>query len=165
MRIVRPPHAPIIDPERLERALTLSAEHVGQGRFRVTGGAETHWVSLDRRDEPPCCCGDFTWRSVRCKHVLAAQIARGERDVLEMVAHVVRELLAQREEARRYVARGRLRLSPSLRRRIEEELGVSAVRLVPTTAPGRSQIVDVDTGVIVGEVDRRPGPIAIRRAA
>ena len=65
-----------VNLDRLERSLALSAVRFGTGRYRVTGGAEAHWVDLYTTTFPRCDCGDHLWRDRICKHILAALFAR-----------------------------------------------------------------------------------------
>ncbi len=66
-----------IDLDRLERSLTLHGEQIGEGRYRVMGGAHEHWVDLYTASHPRCDCGDHLWRERICKHILAALLREG----------------------------------------------------------------------------------------
>ena len=66
-----------VDLDRLERSLGLRGERVGAGRYRVTGGAQDHWVDLYTTSLPRCDCGDHLWRERICKHILAALLREG----------------------------------------------------------------------------------------
>ena len=79
-----------IDSERLERSLGLRASRCGPGRFRIEGGAHTHWVDLYTTDLPRCDCADHLWREQICKHILAALLREGD----ERVLGALRQLLA-----------------------------------------------------------------------
>ncbi|HEX5724946.1 MAG TPA: SWIM zinc finger family protein [Longimicrobiaceae bacterium] len=81
-----------VDPARLERGVTLHAVREGPGRYRVTGGDETHWVDLRSPHHPRCDCGDHLWRDRVCKHMLAALLREGDERVLVALAALVREL-------------------------------------------------------------------------
>ena len=59
--------ADAVDLDRLERGLALHAERVGDGRYRVTGGAGDHWVDLATPSHPRCDCGDHVWRDQVCR--------------------------------------------------------------------------------------------------
>ena len=91
---------PLIDPapgggvdlDRLERALELAAERVGQGRYRVKGGAQEHWVDLFSAAHPRCDCGDHLWREAVCKHILAALLREGDPRVVAGVGRVMARL-------------------------------------------------------------------------
>jgi hypothetical protein len=71
-----------IDLERLARSLWLRGERVGNGRYRVTGGSQDHWVDLYTATHPRCDCGDHLWRDRICKHILAALLREGNERVL-----------------------------------------------------------------------------------
>lgn len=81
--------ADAVDPERLERGLGLVAERVGEGRYRVSGGAGDHWVDLVTAAHPRCDCGDHVWRDQVCKHILAALLREGNEHVVRALATVV----------------------------------------------------------------------------
>ncbi len=66
-----------VDLARLERSLGLTAERAGEGRYRVAGGRESHWVDLYTARHPRCDCGDHLWRETICKHILAALLREG----------------------------------------------------------------------------------------
>ena len=66
-----------VDLDRLERSLQLTGERIGVGRYRVSGGSQTHWVDLYRTAHPRCDCGDHLWREQICKHILAALLREG----------------------------------------------------------------------------------------
>lgn len=68
--------------DRLERCLSLRSTRVGRGRYRITGGAQTHWVDLYTASLPRCDCGDHLWRDQVCKHILAALLREGDERVL-----------------------------------------------------------------------------------
>jgi len=78
-----------VDLDRLERGLALRAERVGDGRYRVTGGAQDHWVDLFTAAHPRCDCGDHVWRDQVCKHILAALLREGDARVVGALATVV----------------------------------------------------------------------------
>lgn len=81
--------ADAVDLDRLERGLALHAERVGDGRYRVTGGAGDHWVDLATPSHPRCDCGDHVWRDQVCKHILAALLREGNEHVVRALATVV----------------------------------------------------------------------------
>lgn len=66
-----------VDLDRLERCLQLQGERIGRGRYRVSGGAQDHWVDLYTASYPRCDCGDHLWRERICKHILAALLREG----------------------------------------------------------------------------------------
>ena len=66
-----------VDLDRLERSLELVGERIGHGRYRVSGGAQLHWVDLYSTAHPRCDCGDHLWRERICKHILAALLREG----------------------------------------------------------------------------------------
>lgn len=71
-----------VDPQRLERSLGLDGERVGNGRYRITGGSQDHWVDLYTASHPRCDCGDHLWRERVCKHILAALLREGNERVV-----------------------------------------------------------------------------------
>ena len=71
-----------VDLPRLERSLRLSGERVGEGRYRVSGGVEAHWVDLYTAQYPRCDCADHLWREAICKHILAALLRDGNEYVI-----------------------------------------------------------------------------------
>ena len=81
--------AEMVDLDRLERGLALVAERVGEGRYRVTGGSQDHWVDLVTAAHPRCDCGDHVWRDQVCKHILAALLREGNEHVVRALATVV----------------------------------------------------------------------------
>lgn len=84
-----------VDLDRLERAVALRAGRVGPGRYRVSGGAQDHWVDLASPAHPRCDCGDHTWREQVCKHILAALLREGDPRVVGALAEVTRRLQAR----------------------------------------------------------------------
>src|SRR5690242_8709074 len=88
-----------VDPERLERSLTLHGEQVGYGRYRFTGGSEPHWVDLYTAQYPRCDCADHLWRDTICKHILAALIREGHEHVIGEVGRLVTRLRTMPEAA------------------------------------------------------------------
>jgi uncharacterized Zn finger protein len=83
-----------VDTLRLERSLSLRAQPLGHGRYRVAGGAEPHWVDLYTARKPRCDCGDHLWRDQVCKHILAALLREGDERVLREVGRLVEGLRA-----------------------------------------------------------------------
>lgn len=81
-----------IDLARLERSLELYGFRVGPGRYRITGGTQTHWVDLYTASLPRCDCGDHLWREQICKHILAALLREGDERVLTALRGLVRRL-------------------------------------------------------------------------
>jgi hypothetical protein len=81
-----------VDLDRLERALALRAGRIGPGRYRVSGGAQDHWVDLASPAHPRCDCGDHTWREQVCKHILAALLREGDPRVVQALAAVTTRL-------------------------------------------------------------------------
>ena len=90
-------HAPLVDfdaaggvdLDRLERGLALHAARVGDGRYRVSGGDQDHWVDLFTAAHPRCDCGDHVWRDQVCKHILAALLREGDPRVVAALGAVV----------------------------------------------------------------------------
>jgi hypothetical protein len=81
-----------LDRPRLERSLQLRGERVGEGRYRVTGGVEAHWVDLYTTNHPRCDCADHLWREVICKHILAALLREGDERVIVALGTLIGEL-------------------------------------------------------------------------
>ena len=81
-----------VDLDRLERSLGLRGEKVGHGRYRVTGGAQDHWVDLYTMSIPRCDCGDHLWRERICKHILAALLREGDEKVVGALGTLVRRV-------------------------------------------------------------------------
>ncbi len=77
---------------RLERSLELHGLRIGPGRYRITGGTQTHWVDLYTTNFPRCDCGDHLWRERICKHVLAALLREGDERVLAALRSLVQRL-------------------------------------------------------------------------
>jgi hypothetical protein len=86
-----------IEMGRMERGVQLECEAAGNGRYRVTGGDTPHWVDLISRDHPRCDCGDYLWRDVVCKHIIAARLREGDEEVLFQLGALVRSLKQQTE--------------------------------------------------------------------
>ncbi len=78
-----------VDLDRLERGLSLHAERVGEGRYRVTGGSQDHWVDLFTAAHPRCDCGDHVWRDQVCKHILAALLREGNDRVVAALGRLL----------------------------------------------------------------------------
>lgn len=81
-----------VDLARLERSLELQGQRVAPGRYRITGGMQTHWVDLYTTSLPRCDCGDHIWRDHLCKHILAALLREGNERVLAALRGLVRHL-------------------------------------------------------------------------
>jgi hypothetical protein len=93
-----------VDLDRLERALELSADRVAQGRFRVRGGSQEHWVDLFTAAHPRCDCGDHLWREAVCKHILAALLREGDARVVAAVGQVMTRMRERLAAARAAMA-------------------------------------------------------------
>lgn len=72
-----------VDPYRLRRAHGLSVTAPEAGCFRVTGGTDPHVVQLVNGNLR-CDCGDAALGH-RCKHVLAIELKRGDRELWRLV--------------------------------------------------------------------------------
>ena len=81
-----------LDGTRLERSLGLVGEKVGEGRYKVVGGREPHWVDLYTANPPRCDCADHLWRDALCKHILAALHREGHEQVIRAVGGLVASL-------------------------------------------------------------------------
>lgn len=88
-----------IDRARLERSLGLAGEKVGEGRYRVDGGREPHWVDLYTATIPRCDCADHLWREAVCKHILAALLREGHERVIREVGGLFAALKDHRSAA------------------------------------------------------------------
>jgi hypothetical protein len=88
-----------VELKRLAAAVLLTAERIGEGQFRVTGGAGVHEVDLGAEGaaSPRCTCGDAVWRGAyHCKHVvrcLAERAAPADASLVAALA-VLRGLVA-----------------------------------------------------------------------
>lgn len=60
-----------VEAARLKRSQGLEVRSTGGDRYRVSGGSDTHWASLEG-----CDCADFRYGHL-CKHVLAVHHFRG----------------------------------------------------------------------------------------
>ena len=78
-----------VDLDRLERSLELVGERIGHGRYRVSGGSQTHWVDLYSTTHPRCDCGDHLWRERICKHILAALLREGNDRVVAALGRLL----------------------------------------------------------------------------
>jgi hypothetical protein len=86
-----------VDLGRLSRSLLLNGERVGDGRYRVTGGSQQHWVDLYTTNHPRCDCGDHVWRDQICKHILAALLREGHDKVVAALATLFRGMQPPRD--------------------------------------------------------------------
>ena len=73
--------------QRLARAVFLTCERTGSGLYRVSGGAESHAVTLG--ENPRCDCTDYAVRGGPCKHLLRARLARGDSAVIKALQLLV----------------------------------------------------------------------------
>ena len=86
-----------MDTTRLARAVHLTAEADGPGRWIVTGGAEPHAVMETSPGVFACGCTDAAMRAdVECKHVLRMRLEHADPEVLA----ALRELVAMPKCAR-----------------------------------------------------------------
>jgi hypothetical protein len=81
-----------VELTRLERSLELQGSRIAPGRYRISGGSQTHWVDLYTASLPRCDCGDHLWRERVCKHILAALLREGDERVLAALRSLVRRL-------------------------------------------------------------------------
>ncbi len=88
-----------IDRARLARSLRLAGVKVGEGRYRVDGGREAHWVDLYTASIPRCDCADHLWRESVCKHILAALVREGHERVIREIGGLFAELTDHRTAA------------------------------------------------------------------
>jgi len=127
-------HVDGVDLARLERALELHVEPLGEGWFRVSGHAEPHHVNL-RDPDHVCDCGDVIWRHapprrvVRCKHELACRLSKGEPTLLRLVGFLTGMLVARIHELERAARPAPIRLTTQIRRLASERTGVPVEEL------------------------------------
>lgn len=88
-----------VDLGRLSRSLLLQGERVGEGRYRVSGGSQQHWVDLYTSNHPRCDCGDHVWREQLCKHILAALLREGHDRVVDAVGTLFKGLQGEKRSA------------------------------------------------------------------
>jgi hypothetical protein len=88
------PKLPPIDRDRLSRALLLGTARLSRGQFRVFAPTdplrEPHYVDLVSADVPRCDCGDYEFRSVLCKHIIACLLAENHPAAAEALAEYLR---------------------------------------------------------------------------
>jgi hypothetical protein len=89
-----------VELKRLAAAVLLTAERIGEGQYRVTGGAGVHEVDLGAEGaaSPRCTCGDAVWRGAyHCKHVVRCLAERNAPADASLVAAfaIVRGLYAR----------------------------------------------------------------------
>lgn len=85
---------------RLDRALALAVEPLGDGRWRVTGGTAPHVVTGE-----VCDCADFRIRGTACKHLVAVRLRQGSEELLQAVRQLVGSLRSALKPTRRKGAR------------------------------------------------------------
>ena len=84
-----------VTADRLVRSLQLQAARIAPGRYRISGGAQIHWVDLYTTSHPRCDCGDHLWRDRVCKHILAALLREGDERVLVALRELIDGLRAR----------------------------------------------------------------------
>ena len=161
-----------IDPLRLLRALSLRVERLDRGRFRVTGGAEPHYVDLIDRSVERCDCGDFIWRQVVCQHLLACLLREGDERVVNAAARLVAVLVQQNETLRRELRGQTIVVTRTLKsrvaratRRCPDEL---EFKRDPDGLTAAVEVVCRSTGELLGRVARgvaRPEFVTARAEA
>jgi hypothetical protein len=128
-RAFRDVHVDGVDLARLQRALELHVEPLGDGRFRVSGHGEPHHVNL-RDPDHTCDCGDVAWRHapprrvVRCKHELACRLSKGEPVLLRLVGFLTGMLVARIHELECAARPAPIRLTARVRRLASERTGI-----------------------------------------
>ncbi|HEX7240217.1 MAG TPA: hypothetical protein VF263_08135 [Longimicrobiaceae bacterium] len=128
-RVFRDVYVDGVDLARLQRALELHVERLGNGRFRVSGHAEPHHVNLRDLDHT-CDCGDVVWRHdpprtvIRCKHELACRLSMGEPLLLRLVGFLTGLLVARIHELERAARPSPIRLTSRVRKLASERTGV-----------------------------------------
>ena len=84
---------PVVDPNRLRRALLLTVTPRGVGTWEVHGGHEPHQV-IERDGQLTCDCIDHRIRGTVCKHSLAVMLPQGSPAVLRGLRELVQEVSA-----------------------------------------------------------------------
>lgn len=167
-RAFRDVHVDGVDLARLQRALELHVEPLGNGRFRVSGHAEPHHVNL-RDPDHTCDCGDVAWRHapprrvVRCKHELACRLSKGEPVLLRLVGFLTGMLVARVHELERAARLAPIRLTARVRKLASERTGVPVDDLVFERGPDASDpTVEVRlarTARLLGTIARGDGGV------
>lgn len=154
-----------IELGRLERALELHAAPMDRRRFKITGGAEPHYVDLDPEASSPCDCADFAWRGgvpgMACKHLLRARLAEGDAQVIRAAAVL---LAATREYARsleQELHPTPVRLTPHLKVRVALLVGhaVPTLRFERVRDPAEVRVLLKASGAELGRLIRGPGGV------
>lgn len=160
-----------IDPDRLLRALDLHVERVDRGRFRVTGGDESHYVDLIDRSVERCDCADHLLRQVVCKHLLACLLREGDDRVIRGVAHLCRQLNASIERLRPAACGPRIVVTKTLRERVASEAALAPEELRfqrdPDGETGDVAVIDARGGQVIGILRRErtaPRFVPVQRA-
>ena len=87
----------MIDPDRLCRAIWLSAKLIDVSTYRVRGGTADHMVEVDA-GRCYCDCTDAQVRGPGCKHSLLVRLLGGDPEVVLSLRQLV-ELPARRRGA------------------------------------------------------------------
>ena len=163
-----------IGPDRLLRALELGVERVGRGRYRVTGGDESHYVDLIDPGVERCDCADHLLRQVVCKHLLACLLREGDDRVIRSVAHLCRHMNASIERLRSAACGPRIVLTKALRERVAAEAALAPDELRfhrdPDRETGDVAVLDARGGQVIGILRRERAaprfiPVQQREAA
>ena len=149
-----------IDLGRLERALSLRAFPLGDRRFVVTGGDESHHVDLDPNAAVPCDCGDLAWhgrpQEGPCKHVLRARLAEGDARVLLAVAALVEGMREYAVGLERTLRPPPIRLTTDLKARV----ALAVRRPVSALSFSRAETgADASVRVLLGTTDIHLGTL------
>lgn len=79
--------------ETVQRAMELTVEMLGRGRFKVSGGYEPHYLDLYDPEHNRCDCHDHNWRNRMCKHLAAVLIRLGDYRMWCRLQELLEEIL------------------------------------------------------------------------
>lgn len=109
-----------VETDRLSRALQLSVRRTSRGRYVVSGGSEPHHVDLIDPSMERCDCGDFLWRNVVCKHLLACLLREGDERVVRAAGRLVHALTVENVRLRKRTRGHDILLTRARRQRVGE---------------------------------------------
>lgn len=89
---------------RVARGALLSVRRLAPGVYEVAGGEQAHEVRLTQIGED-CDCADRAYRQVRCAHLWAVSLRRGEPEAWEALGVLIRSAGLDRPVARKALAR------------------------------------------------------------
>jgi hypothetical protein len=151
-----------IDPRRLERALHLTVRRTAPGRYLVTGGSEPHHVDLIDPAMERCDCGDFLWKSIVCRHMLACLLREGDERVIIALSRLVAAVNAENSRFRSALHGRTIALTKVLVARVATALRIPAGELVfqrdADDGSNEVAVVHESTGELLGRIRRELGP-------